>query len=97
MPKPEPGYENLSAKPTEWKLVVNPTPVFGSAKEKLSLETALKENPRREGEGLLSWLERGNVAAGIMTLSQCREIEEDPEAWRDRDIRDIFGPGADDE
>lgn len=84
------GYENQSApKPTQWTPVTNPEPVFDSAAQKRAIEQAQANNPRREDESLISWIERCNVEAGVMTLGQCTSIEPD---WREENVNAIFGP-----
>lgn len=70
--KPVKGYVNQTAERTEVReRVVCPSPLFNSARDKLAMDAALLENPRRAGEDVIAWLERVNVAAGQMLLSQC--------------------------
>lgn len=74
-----------------WVPVVKARPedIFSSVAERNAVSDAQQDNPRREGESLLSWIERINVAANLMTLSQCQEIERD---WREENVEAIFGP-----
>jgi hypothetical protein len=49
-----------------------------------------------KGESVLSWLERVNLAAGVMLSGQCDAIERD---WREEDAAAFLGPrepGGDD-
>jgi hypothetical protein len=65
--------------------------------EEVRTQDAMLDNPRREGESLVSWLERVNLAAGVMLSGQCDAIERD---WREEDVAAFLGPrepGGDDE
>jgi hypothetical protein len=65
--------------------------------EEVRTQDAMLDNPRREGESVLSWLERVNLAAGVMLSGHCDEIERD---WREEDAAAFLGPlepGGDDE
>lgn len=75
--------------PFKWVPVIKPGSAFDDRTQEVRMNDAQLDNPRREGESLVSWIERLNVAAGTMTLSQCEAIERD---WREDDVNEIFGP-----
>jgi hypothetical protein len=83
-----------------WVPVIKARPedVFASVAERNAISDWQQDNPRKEGEDLLEWIERGNVAASVMTLSQCQVIGQpkpEPQVerdWRDDDVDAIFGP-----
>jgi hypothetical protein len=65
--------------------------------EEVRTQDAMLDNPRREGESLESWVQRVNLAAGVMLSGQCDAIERD---WRKEDVAAFLGPrepGGDDE
>jgi hypothetical protein len=57
----------------KWRPVVREGTAFESRAQEVAVDDARIDNPRREGESLAAWLERINVTAGVMTLSQCAE------------------------
>jgi len=77
---PPKGYRNQTAeKPAgKWEHTICPSPLFDSARDKLAMDAALRENPRRAGEDIIGWLERVNYAAGQMRLDQCEPRERTP-------------------
>ena len=63
------GYENLSDQKTKWEPVQVPSPVFKSAQEKQRIDSAIAENPRRQGEGLTDWFDRILAIAGVTAMA----------------------------
>jgi hypothetical protein len=82
----------------KWVPLINPGTPFVDRAEEIRVQDAQRDNPREAGESLESWVQRCNVAAGVMLLGQCDAIEPKPEAprdWKDADLAAIFGPEED--
>jgi hypothetical protein len=64
--------EKSDDKPRVWVPVIVPKPVFNGSDETRRYQDAVTYNPRREGEGIVEWMERVNAAARPVVMPEQR-------------------------
>lgn len=102
------GFRELTEPRDDRPLLTEPDPFWMDYTEQLAYEAAVEANPKREGEGALTYCQRILDAVGVRyakaglemprTLTR-REREAklaalraQREDWRDRDVVDALGP-----
>lgn len=64
----------MSKPAPKWVPVIREGNPFDSRADEVRVLDAQRDNPRLPGEDINAWMQRVNVAAGLMLLGDCDEI-----------------------